>query len=128
MSNTTSKGLNFTLWVFQILLGGMFAMVGGMKIMQPLEEIVKAIPWVTESTIGLLRFIGVSELLGGIGLIFPFALRIKPQLTVWAALGLLVVMVLAAAFHITRGEYSSSVINLVMAGLFGFIAWGRKQR
>lgn len=122
-----SKGLQITLWVLQILLGGMFIMAGFMKSFQPLADLAKMLPWVADSSAGLVRFIGVSELLGGIGLILPMALRIKPRLTFWASLGLLVVMVLAAAFHISRGEYGAIGMNLILAACLAFVAWGRKN-
>jgi len=73
----------------------------------------------------LLRFIGVSEILGGLGLILPAVTGIVPQLTAWAALGLSVIMLLAALFHLSRREYPSIVINLVLLALAAFVAYGR---
>ncbi len=124
----TSKAMNITLWVVQVLLGLMFIMAGGMKAAQPIAALAESLPWVTSTPVGLVRFIGISEFLGGLGLILPSALRIKPSLTVWAAIGLLAVMVLAAIFHASRGEFSAIGVNAFMAALFGFIAWGRSKK
>jgi BASS family bile acid:Na+ symporter len=64
--------------------------------------------------------------LGGIGLVLPALTRIKPGLTALAGVGLVVVMVLAAIFHITRGEFVPGVVvNVVMGGMAAFVAWGR---
>ena len=76
----------------------------------------------------LIRFIGVSELAAGLGLLLPAALRVAPRLTVAAAAGLALVMVLAVGFHMGRGEYSAIGTNVVLGGLAGVVAWGRVQK
>jgi hypothetical protein len=53
---------------------------------------------------------------------------VRPGLTPLAALGLVVVMTLAAGFHVLRGEFSAPPINLASAALAGFVAWGRGRR
>ncbi|MFK8165716.1 MAG: DoxX family protein [Lewinella sp.] len=123
-----NKVLNIALWVFQVLLGLMFVMAGATKAFQPAEALVEQLPWVTSVSPALVKFIGISELLGGLGLILPSALRIKPFLTVWAALGLALVMLLAAGFHATRGEFPAIGVNVVMMAMFAFIAWGRNKK
>jgi len=123
-----SKALNIALWVAQGLLGVMFLMAGAMKASQPVEAMVESLPWVTSIPVGMVRFIGISEFLGGLGLLLPSILRIKPFLTVWAAMGLSIVMVLAAAFHASRGEFSAIGVNLVLVAIFVFVAWGRKTK
>ena len=70
-------------------------------------------------------FIGVCELLGGIGLILPAVTGIKPMLTSLASAGLALVMVLAAGFHIVRSEYVFVVLNLVLAAVAAYIAYQR---
>ncbi len=76
----------------------------------------------------LVRFIGVSELLGGFALILPAALRIKPELTGWAAIGLAAVMLFATIFHISRGEFSAIGMNIILGIIAVFIAWGRFKK
>lgn len=123
-----NKVINIALWVLQVLLGTMFIMAGAMKSFQSVEALTEALPWVADTSLGLVRFIGVSELLGGIGLLLPSILRIKPFLTVWAAIGLALIMFLAAIFHGVRGEFSAIGMNAVMIGLAIFIAWGRSKK
>lgn len=126
--NNNNKALHIGLWVAQGLLGAMFIMAGAMKAIQPVDALVESLPWVTSVPEGLVRFIGISELLGGIGLLLPAILRIKPSLTVWAALGLAIVMVLAAAFHGSRGEFSAIGMNILLISIAVFIAWGRSKK
>ena len=128
METKKSKGMNIGLWIVQTLLGAMFIMAGAMKAMQPIEALAESLPWVTTTSSALVKFIGVSELLGGLGLLIPSIFRFKPFLAVWAAYGLALIMVLAAIFHATRGEYSAMGINVVIAALFLFIAWGRSKK
>lgn len=129
MTNSNSfKGLNIALWITQSLLAAMFLMAGFTKLFQPINELVKMLPWVTSVPEGLVRFIGVSELLGGIGLLVPSILRIKPILTPYAAAGLALVMSLASLFHISRGEGSVIGMNFLFIALSLFIVWGRIKK
>jgi len=123
-----NKGMNIGLWISQVVLGGMFIMAGLMKAGQSAEALAEVLPWVTATPIALVKFIGISELLGGLGLILPSLLRILPSLTVLAAGGLVIVMVFAAIFHATRGEFSAIGMNVVLAVLAAFIYWGRSKK
>ena len=119
------KGLSVALWISQILLAVMFGMAGFMKATQPIDQLSAMLPFVAQMPEGLVRFIGASELAGAVGLILPAALRILPVLTPLAASGLVVVMVLAAGFHISRGEFSNVPVNFILGSLAAFVAWGR---
>ena len=119
-----SKTWNVILWIAQVLVAGMFLMVGLMKTFTPLQELSKIMPMAAEMPL-LTRFIGLSELAGGLGLLLPAALRIRPQLTVLAAAALGFVMVLALIYHLVRGEFSAIGTNIVLGVVAAFIAWGR---
>ena len=128
---TTQKkntGMNITLWIAQGLLAIMFIMAGLMKATQPIEVLAESLPWVTSTPLGLIRFIGISELLGGLGLLIPSIFRFKPMLTVWAAIGLITVMLFASIFHISRGEFSAIGMNFIIMAIAFFIAWGRSKK
>ncbi len=128
MNTKNNKTLNISLWVAQVVLAAMFLMTGLMKTTQPLEELGKSMQWVNDVSQGLVRFVGVSELLGGIGLLLPALLRIKPMLTPLAALGLFTIMVFAFIYHITKGEYEMLGINVILGAIAFFIAWGRYKK
>jgi len=123
-----SKSWNIILWAAQGLIAAMFLMAGSMKLTQPIAELATSLPWVKEVPEMLVRLIGLSEVLGGLGLILPAALRIRPKLTNLAAIGLIVVMVLALVFHLSRGEYEAAPVNIILMGILGLIAWGRNKK
>jgi putative oxidoreductase len=123
-----SKGLHIALWIAQVLLAVLFTMAGLMKSTSAIPELAQKLPWVLEVPEAMVRFIGVSELLGGLGLILPAATRIKPSLTPFAATGLVVIMLLASAFHLSRGEVSALPINFTLGALAAFVAWGRFRK
>ena len=117
--------MNKVLWVLQILLAIGFLMTGGMKLMLPLADLGAQMAWVNDVPGGLVRFIGLAEILGAIGLILPAATRIQPNLTAIAAACLALVMGLAMIFHITRGEFAVMMPSVVMFVLSAFVAYGR---
>ena len=82
-------------------------------------------PWVNDFPLGVVRLVGISELLGAIGLVLPWALHIEPILTPIAASGLVLVMVLAAIYHAFKGEYKGIAINFVLGGLAAAVAYFR---
>jgi putative oxidoreductase len=96
-----------SLWIAQILLAGMFGMVGFMKIATPIAVLAQKMAWVTGAP-ALVRFIGICELAGAIGLILPAAFKIMPKLAGFAATGLLAIMVLAVPFTFTGEKLRSS--------------------
>lgn len=124
----SSKGLTIALWVAQVLLAIMFIMSGSMKLFQPIEALSQMLPWVSSLPSGLVRFIGLSELAGGIGVILPAVLRIKANLTSFAAIGLAAVQLSAVFFHLSRGEASVLGVNIVLIGIALFVAWGRIKK
>jgi putative oxidoreductase len=121
--------MHILLWVVQVLLAGAFGVAGVMKSIQPVDALVQGgMAWAGEMPLAMVRFIGISELLGAVGLILPAATKIKPSLTPLAALGLLTIMILAMAFHLSRGEVQATPINIVLGGLAAFVAWGRSGK
>ena len=123
----TSKTLNIILWIAQVLLSLGFIWAGSMKFFQPAAKLAEMWPWTAEYR-GLVTFTGIIDLLAGIGLIFPALLRIQPKLTVFAAFGTIILMIVASIFHISRGESSVIGVNIVFAILAIFIAWGRLKK
>lgn len=118
--------MNIVLWVVQALLSLAFAGAGANKAFN--AEKAKAMPqmkWMKDVSDPLLRFIGLSEIAGALGLILPLLTGILPWLTPLAAALLGVVMVLASIFHVQRKEYGNVAANLVLLALAAFVAWGR---
>ena len=124
-SSSPSRALHISLWVVQALLGAAFLMAGFTKATQPKDMLAAQMPWTAVVGEGMTRFIGISEVLGAVGLILPALTRIKPKLTALAGAGLVTVRVLAMGFHLARGEMMALPINGVLAALAAFVAWGR---
>ena len=132
-ARTTAKTrtLHIALWILQVLWGVFFCFTGFGKILCYRPDVWnhtlhQPVAWFSAVPQGLFVFIGVCEFLGGVGLILPAMTGIKPKLTPFAAIGLALIMVLAAIFHIVRGEFSFFVpMNLVLAGVSTLIAYGR---
>jgi len=90
---------NYALWTVQWLLALLFLWAGGVKLVLPLEMLKGpvALPGL------FVRFIGVAETLGAIGLILPWLLRIRPVLTPIAAGGLVIIMIGATVITLIGG-------------------------
>lgn len=116
--------MNIALWIVQGLLGLAFLMFGMMKAFQ-YEKAQASLPWAKNSSKGFVNFIGFAELLGGLGLILPWALGIADILTPIAAIALGFIMLFAAVFHTKRKENQAIGMNIVFLALLIFIAIGR---
>ena len=116
--------MNTALWIAQGLLAT-FVMAGLIKMIQPKEKLKERMPWVNDYTAGQVKLIGLAELLGGIGLIVPWLTGIAPVLTPLSAVGLAIIMVLAAIYHYKHQEYAAIAFNAVFLVLAVFVAYGR---
>jgi DoxX-like family len=113
--------MNVALWIVQGLLAAVFLLAGGMKLVLPLEDLKGPV----EVPGAFLRFIGVAEVLGAIGLILPSLLRIRPGLTPLAAAGLVIIMIGATVLTLAVGQVGPALISLVVGLLAAFVAYGR---
>jgi uncharacterized membrane protein YphA (DoxX/SURF4 family) len=113
--------LTYALWSVQALLALIFLFAGGVKLVLPVEVMTEQFPLP-----GLfLRFIGVAEVLGAIGLILPGLLCIRPGLTPLAAAGLVIIMTGATVLTLAVGDVASALVPLVVGLLSASVAYGR---
>jgi uncharacterized membrane protein len=117
--------MNTILWILQGLLGAAFITAGLLKATQPKEKLPASMTWTQRRGAGTIKFIGVMELLGGLGLILPWAAGIASVLTPIAAVGLLVVMLLAIVDHVRAKEHGVLPVNLALGAIALVIAIGR---
>ena len=117
--------MNLVLWIAQIVLAFMFLMAGSMKVAKSREEMQEQFDWVEDFSGNTITFIGVTEILGAIGLILPALTGIAPVLVPVAATGLSVVMLLALIVHYRRSEMPNVVVTGMLLLLAAFVAWGR---
>ena len=113
--------MTYALWIVQGLLALLFLWAGGMKLVLPVEAMTEQMPLP-----GLfLRFIGVAEVLGALGLILPGLLRLRPALTPLAAGGLVLIMIGATVLTLASGAVAMALFPLVVGLLAAFVAYGR---
>jgi len=119
--------MNIALWIIQVLLAGMYGMAGSMKTFKP--DKVRTNPqmtWAHDKQDGYIRFVGISELLGAVGLIIPALTGILPWLTPLAAIGLALIQVLAIfTVHLPKKEFQVIPVNVVLLVLAIIAAYGR---
>jgi hypothetical protein len=113
--------MTYALWIVQGLLALLFLFAGGMKLVLPLESLAGPV----ELPGLFVRFIGVAEVLGAIGLILPGLRRIRPGLTSLAAAGLVIIMIGATVVTLMGGAVAAALISLVVGLLAAFVAYGR---
>ena len=117
--------MNIVVWIVQGLVALIFLAAGSMKAFTPLATLGKRMTWVNNVPAAFVRFLGIAEILGAIGLILPLATGIAPWLTVAAAIGLVIVMLSASIFHASRQEGSRIGMNIVLLLLALFIVVAR---
>ena len=120
--------MNIVLWIIQILLALLFVFAGGMKLVMSTEALIAMGPpdqivfpgW-------FYKFIGLCELLGGLGLVLPGLLRRQQHLTPLAALGLAIIMIGAVATTVMAFGAAAAISPLITGLLCAFVAYGRWQ-
>jgi len=118
--------MNVVLWILQVLLALLFLFAGGSKLVMSAEALSQpATPNQMMLPVAFLRFIGVCEFLGGLGLVLPGLFKIKQYLTPLAALGLAIIMVGAVIYSALGGLIPVALVNLVIVLLLLFIAYAR---
>jgi hypothetical protein len=114
--------MNIVIWVLQGLLALAFGAHGCLMLAPPAAVAVQmnaVLPrWFQV-------FIGVAEVLAAVGLILPGLTRILPWLVPAASGGLMIVMVSATIFHLTRGEIGSATTTFVLLAVASFVTYMR---
>lgn len=115
--------LTHALWLSQGLLALVFLPMGGMKLITPIEVMLASMPVALPGL--FVRFIGVAEVLGAIGMLLPGLLHIREELTPLAAAGLVIIMSGATVLMLVRGDVGSALIPVIVGFLAAFVAYGR---
>jgi hypothetical protein len=119
-----SKTINIALWIAQGLLAVTLIWAGAMKLLKPTDL---PWPWIKENP-NMVTATGFLDLLAGLGIVLPSILRMQPKLTIYAAYGIIALMIGASIFHISRGEAKDIGFNIFVLLVAAFIAWGRKRQ
>ena len=113
---------NRALWIAQGLLAAFFLFVGFSKLTASAEVLTALFPLPA----AFIRFIGLCEVLGALGLVLPLALKIRPELTSLAAAGLTLIMIGAAGTTLAVGGGAMSVMPLLIGVVTALIAFHRR--
>ena len=117
--------MNIALWIAQVLLAAMYGMAGMLKVFQTAKA-REQFPWAKNRSDEFVRFIGISELLGALGLILPLLTGILPWLTPLAAVGLSLIQILAIfTEHLPKKEYNVLPFNTILLALSVLVVFGR---
>ena len=116
--------MNIVLWILQVLLAAAF-LAHGWLFLSPPPEVVEQMNATLPRWFQL--FLGVMEVLAGVGLTLPGMTRILPWLVTWAAVGVMIVTVSATVLHVVRGEMSSAGITLILLAMATFVAYMRHR-
>lgn len=116
--------MNIVLWVLQVLLAVAF-FAHGWLFLSPPPEIAEQMNATLPRWFQL--FLGVAEILAAVGLTLPGITRILPATIVYAALGIVVVMISATIWHVARGEMSAAGITLLLLAMAAFVAYQRAR-
>ena len=119
-----SKKANVRLWIVQTLLAVLFLFAGGMKLVMPLDALAQQ----SQLPGAFMRFIGVCEVSGALGLILPGLFRIRTELTPLAAAGLVIIMIGATVVTVLQGQIAPAVVPVVVGLLASFVVKGRVPR
>lgn len=119
------KTSNILLWIAQILLSASLIWAACLKLFQPIAQLQTMWPWTGEVSLQLVRFTGIIDLLGALGVLLPALFRFKAILTPIAATGIVLLMISAGIFHVCRGEASQVWFNAVFGAIAAFVAYGR---
>ena len=115
--------MNTVVWIAQGLLAVAMLGAGAMKLTKPKAELQSSgMAWVEDFTESQVKGIGSLEILAAFGLIVPALLDLAPVLVAVAAVGVVLLMLGAAATHVRRGEGQMVPVNLAIAAIAVFIA------
>ncbi|NUP05417.1 MAG: DoxX family protein [Polyangiaceae bacterium] len=114
-----SRKINALLWTLQAGLSLLFLFAGGMKFVMSAAELGQG-----PLPVAFIRFIGVAEVAGALGLVLPGALRIHRELTSLAAAGLAFIMV-GATVLTASGGIGAAAFPAVVGVLSAFVALKR---
>jgi uncharacterized membrane protein YphA (DoxX/SURF4 family) len=117
--------MSVAIWILQVLLALAFLAAGVTKVSQPRQKLATSMGWVEDFSDQTVRTIGALEVLGALALLLPAVTGMATWLVPLAAVGLALLMILAAATHRRRGELPMIGVNTVLLVLAVVVAWAR---
>lgn len=110
-----------SLWIAQSVLAALFLFAGGFKLVLPAAALAAQ----SHMPGAFIKFIGVCETLGALGLILPGLFHVQERLTSLAASGLVIIMIGAVVTTILQGQGPAAVLPAVVGAIAVYVARGR---
>ena len=118
--------MNILLWIIQILLALLFLFAGITKLVMPIDVLESMGSPNAIKLPGLfIKFIGLVETLGALGLFLPGIFHRQTYLTPLAAAGLAIVMIGAVVVTIMGDGIAMAITPFIVLLLCAFVAYGR---
>ena len=109
-------------WIIAGLLAAFYLYAGGVKLVRSKEQLQPMMAWVDRTPMPAVRAIGAVEVLGAVGLILPPLTGSAPALALVAAIGFVVLQILATWVHLARGD-KQIALNAILIVLAAVTAW-----
>lgn len=122
----TSKILSITIWAAKIFLSVSLLWAASRKLFQPAETLAQMWPWTAQNR-SLVLVTGIIDAVAAIGILLPDLITLKSRLTLYTAYGVIILMIFASVFHISRGEAGQIGINISFLLVALFIIWTKKR-
>ncbi|MFI6314682.1 DoxX family protein [Nocardia fusca] len=119
--------MNIALWIVSGLLAALAFVSGNIKVFTPPVKLAQSPggQWTATASGGIIKTLGVLEILAALGLILPAVLGIAPAMVPVTAVCWALLMVGAIIVHIRDGEYKVITLNVVHLAMAAFVVWGR---
>jgi hypothetical protein len=111
------------LWIAQSVLAAIFLFAGGFKLVLPAAVLAAQ----SHLPGGFIKFIGVCETLGALGLILPGLFHIRERLTPLAASGLVIIMIGAVVTTLLQGQGAAAILPAIVGLIATYVARGRAR-
>ena len=110
------------LWIAQGILAALFLFAGGMKLVMPAAALAAQ----SHLPGAFMKFIGIAEVLGALGLVLPGIFHVRERLTSFAAAGLVIIMIGAVVTTIVLSQ-PGAIVPALVGLLAAYVAWGRAR-
>ncbi|MFD9323881.1 DoxX family protein [Streptomyces sp. NPDC060053] len=114
--------MNVAYWIVAGLLALFYLYGGGVKMVRSREQLQPMMAWVDSTPMPAVRAIGLIEVLGAIGLIFPPLTGFAPWSALAAAIGFVILQIGATRVHLSRGDRQIA-LNLTLLLTAAVTVW-----
>ncbi len=115
----------YVLIAVQLILGLNFLFTGFMKLTAPMEKLISLIGWPEDYNMKIVKFFGVCEILGALGVTLPILIEGTNFVVPLAATGLGFIMAGSMVVHIRREDLKKMAMGLFFFFLAVIAGFGR---